>query len=168
MRRNWIYLLIILLLVGVIWLQTNPDPALTPPAADPAPNARVATPADANDSALDPEGYYYSRQELARYLFEYGKLPDHFLTKSEAQALGWVAAKGNLWEVQAQAAIGGDRFYNREKRLPDSPGRIWYECDVNYQGGHRGPERLVYSNDGLIYYTPDHYKSFEAIREEDL
>ncbi|MCK9253846.1 MAG: ribonuclease, partial [Clostridiales bacterium] len=74
--------------------------------------------------------------------------------------LGWDASRGNLWEVTDRMSIGGDRFGNREGLLPDQEGRVWYECDVNYNGGYRGAERLVYSNDGLIYYTDDHYQSF--------
>ncbi len=60
-------------------------------------------------------------------------------------------------------SIGGDHFGNYEGLLPDATGRKWHECDVNYSGGYRGAERLVYSNDGLIYYTEDHYESFEKM-----
>lgn len=60
-------------------------------------------------------------------------------------------------------SIGGDRFGNREGLLPDAEGRKWYECDINFSGGFRGAERIVYSNDGLIYYTSDHYESFTQL-----
>ena len=78
--------------------------------------------------------------------------------------MGWDNAKGNLWDVAEGKSIGGDRFGNREGLLPNAQGRTWYECDIDYQGGYRGKERLVFSDDGLIYYSDDHYASFEAVR----
>lgn len=102
---------------------------------------------------------YYSKDEVALYLHLYGQLPPNYLTKSQAEKQGWVANKGNLWKVTDKGCIGGDRFSNREKILPNKSGRVWYEADVNYSGGYRGEERLLYSNDGLIYYTNDHYES---------
>ena len=60
-------------------------------------------------------------------------------------------------------SIGGDKFGNREGLLPKEDGRQYYECDVNYQGGYRGAERIVFSNDGLIFYTDDHYNSFTQL-----
>nr|WP_026021344.1 ribonuclease domain-containing protein [Paenibacillus senegalensis] len=101
--------------------------------------------------------------KLAAYIKKHGSLPDHYLTKEEAREKGWIPEKGNLHEVAPGYSIGGDRFYNREGRLPDEPGRIWYEADVNYESGHRGPERIVFSNDGLIYKTVDHYDTFERL-----
>ncbi|MGN1069057.1 MAG: ribonuclease domain-containing protein [Candidatus Fimadaptatus sp.] len=62
-------------------------------------------------------------------------------------------------------SIGGDRFGNREGLLPDARGRQYYECDVNYDGGYRGGERIVFSSDGLIYYTCDHYNTFALLYE---
>lgn len=102
-------------------------------------------------------------EDVAAYIREYQCLPPNYLTKQEALDLGWVSSEGNLWEVADQMCIGGDRFGNREGKLPDVEGRIWYECDVNYYGGFRGGERIVYSNDGLLYYTPDHYNTFENL-----
>ena len=115
---------------------------------------------EANEG-LNEDLPYYSAEDVALYLHTFGKLPMNFLTKSEAQDLGWISEKGNLWDVTEKAVIGGDRFGNREGLLPDAKGRIWFECDVNYEGGYRNAYRLVYSNDGLIYYTEDHYKTFE-------
>lgn len=106
---------------------------------------------------------YYSATEVAKYLHFYASLPPNYLTKTEARDLGWDPDKGNLWEVTEKGVIGGDRFGNREGLLPDAPLRIWYECDVNYNGGYRNAMRLVYSNDGLIYYTDDHYASFKKL-----
>ena len=76
---------------------------------------------------------------------------------------GWNPQEGNLDKVCPGKSIGGSVFYNDDGALPDAPGRTWHECDINYQGGHRGPERIVYSNDGLVYYTPDHYQTFEQL-----
>lgn len=106
---------------------------------------------------------YYSKDEVATYLHAYAELPPNYITKSEASALGWDADKGNLWEVSYGSVIGGDRFGNREGLLPKKEGRIYYECDVNYEGDYRNAMRLVFSNDGLIYYTEDHYASFEPL-----
>ncbi len=106
---------------------------------------------------------YYSATEVAKYLHFYASLPPNYLTKAEARDLGWDADKGNLWDVTEKGVIGGDRFGNREGLLPDAAQRVWYECDVNYKGGYRNAMRLVYSNDGLIYYTDDHYASFKKL-----
>jgi hypothetical protein len=106
---------------------------------------------------------YTSAEDVALYIFTFDKLPTNYLTKQEAIALGWQSEKGNLWDVSDQMSIGGDRFGNREKLLPNAEGRIWFECDVDYQGGYRNAKRLVYSNDGLIYYTDDHYESFTEL-----
>lgn len=112
---------------------------------------------------IDPDGSYNTLDEVSLYIHEYIKLPNNFITKKEASELGWESNKGNLWDVTDEKSIGGDRFGNREGLLPKSEGRQYYECDINYEGGYRGPERIVYSNDGLIYYTEDHYKTFTLI-----
>ncbi len=117
------------------------------------------------ESRMDEAGRYSDPDDVAAYLHEYGKLPSNFITKREAAALGWKSSEGNLWEVTDQLSIGGDTFGNREGRLPSAAGRKWYECDVNYTGGYRGAERIVYSNDGLIYYTDDHYETFTLLFE---
>ena len=109
-------------------------------------------------------GYdYYTPEEVALYLHAFWELPPNYLTKDEAYDLGWNSREGNLWEVAYGLVIGGDRFGNREGLLPDDGERQWYECDVNYFGGYRGAERVLFSSDGLIYYTFDHYETFEMI-----
>ena len=109
-------------------------------------------------------GQWYSEpDEVALYLHAFAELPFNYLTKSEARSLGWDSASGNLWDVAPGMSIGGDRFGNREGLLPDARDRTWYECDVNYQGGYRGAERLLFSDDGLIYYSGDHYASCELL-----
>lgn len=130
--------------------------------------ADLSTAAPANEAAdLDREGWYSSKEEVAEYLEIYGQLPSNYITKKEAEALGWNAQEGNLWEVAEGMSIGGDRFGNREGLLPDEKGRTWTECDIDYDGGFRNGKRLVFSNDGLIYYTDDHYASFEELKGEN-
>lgn len=106
-------------------------------------------------------------EDVAAYLYVYGELPPNYLTKDEARQLGWQSGARSLWDAAPGMSIGGDRFGNYEGRLPDRAGRIWYECDVNYSGGDRGAERLVYSSDGLIYYTADHYETFTLLYGEE-
>ena len=118
---------------------------------------------DAETTSLAEDGSYTSPEDVAEYLHFYGHLPDNFITKHEARDLGWDSQDGNLDEVAPGMSIGGDSFGNREGLLPKADGRKYYECDVNYKGGYRGGERIVYSNDGLIFYTDDHYESFEQL-----
>ena len=108
---------------------------------------------------------YYLKDEVALYLYAFGELPPNYITKNEAMELGWDSRKGNLWDVAPGACIGGDRFGNYEGLLPKQRGRQYYECDVNYEGGYRDQYRLIFSNDGLIYYTEDHYETFELLYE---
>lgn len=109
------------------------------------------------------DGSYTTPEDVALYLHTYEKLPGNFITKKDAEALGWDSKKGNLWEVAEGKSIGGDRFGNYEGLLPEEEGLTYKECDVNYEGGFRGAERLIYSNQGDIYYTGDHYESFEQL-----
>ncbi len=106
---------------------------------------------------------YTTKEEVAAYLHEYGELPPNFITKTEARRAGWDPGENTLDEVCPGKSIGGSVFYNDDGKLPDAPGRTWHECDIDYEGGSRGAERLVYSTDGLIYYTPDHYETFEEL-----
>lgn len=138
--------------------RTQPAPALTEAAA---------TEREAN-RAPDRDAAYTLKDDVARYLFAYGTLPKNYMTKAEARDRGWDNRAGNLRDIADDAVIGGDVFRNFEKKLPDQKGRKWFEADVNYTGGHRGAERLVYSNDGLVYYTEDHYETFIELKPEDL
>ncbi|WP_423188985.1 ribonuclease domain-containing protein [Alkalibacterium sp. f15] len=122
---------------------------------------------ESEEARPDPDGYYSNPDEVALYIYSYDELPDNYLTKAEARELGWEPSEGNLWEVTEEMLIGGDTFGNREGILPEEEGRQYYEADVNYEGGFRGAERLVYSNDGLIYYTDDHYGSFQQLYGEE-
>jgi hypothetical protein len=103
-------------------------------------------------------------ESVADYIGKTGKLPDNFITKSKAKELGWKPKLGNLDEVAPGKSIGGDIFKNKEGLLPTKEGRVWYEADINYSGGFRGSDRILYSNDGMIYKTTDHYKTFTKIK----
>lgn len=110
---------------------------------------------------------YSSKEEVAEYLYIFEELPPNYLTKSKARELGWDNSKGNLWEVAEGMSIGGDYFGNYEGALPEKEGRDYYEADINYQGGYRNAERIVFSDDGLIFYTDDHYETFEQLYGEE-
>lgn len=106
---------------------------------------------------------YTSKDAVADYIIKYGQLPDNYITKDKAKDLGWIPSQNNLWEVSDQKSIGGDRFYNRETRLPIAKDRIYFEADIDYKGKERNAKRIVFSNDGLIYYTDDHYNTFSLL-----
>ena len=109
----------------------------------------------------EPTGPITDPQGIADYIFQHGKLPDNFITKKEAQALGWDSSYNYVSDVAPGKSIGGDRFGNYEKILPADGS--YTECDVNYDGGYRGGERLVYDEDGNIWYTADHYTTFDQL-----
>ncbi len=117
----------------------------------------------ADSLEISEDGTYTSREEVALYLHTYGHLPDNYITKKEAKALGWVSSEGNLWEVAPGKSIGGDYFGNYEGNLPEVKGRTYYECDIDTDGHYRGAKRIIYSDDGYIYYTGDHYGTFEEL-----
>lgn len=106
-------------------------------------------------------------QAIADYLFRYGQLPDNFITKAEAKALGWDSSKNYVSDVAPGKSIGGDRFGNYEGLLPKSRGRTYYECDCWYIEGPRNAYRLIFSSDGLYYYTEDHYQTFTQLFPEE-
>ena len=110
----------------------------------------------------DEHGSYTSKEDVALYLHTYGHLPDNYITKREAEDLGWRSGV-TLDKAAPGMSIGGSRFGNYEGHLPDKKGRTWYECDIDYVRGGRNAKRIVYSNDGLIYYTDDHYNTFEQL-----
>ena len=113
----------------------------------------------------DFDGIYTSKEDVALYIHTYGCLPVNFMTKKEARELGWEG--GGLEDYAPGMCIGGDKFGNYEGLLPDAEGRKWTECDIDTLGADsRGAKRIVFSNDGLIYYTDDHYESFELLYGE--
>ncbi len=107
-------------------------------------------------SEVVENGKYISKDNVALYIFTYHKLPSNYMTKSEAGS-----HISEHWTNENMASIGGDVFHNREGLLPETSGRTYVEVDINYQGGSRNAERIVYSNDGFIFYTDDHYDSFK-------
>lgn len=109
---------------------------------------------------IDESRDYYSKDDVAEYIHIYNKLPKNYLTKRKAKDKGWIAKENNLWQVTDKGVIGGDFFGNYEEILPGSD---YKECDVNYDGGKRNAERLVYDENGNIFYTNDHYKNFERL-----
>ena len=116
--------------------------------------------------AIDEDGSYNSMEDVSLYLHTYDHLPDNYITKQEARDLGW--SGGSVERYAPGCAIGGDRFGNREGLLPREQGRTYTECDIDTVGKNsRGAKRIVFSNDGLIYYTEDHYQSFELLYGEE-
>ncbi len=127
------------------------------------PNGRAARNSYENPSAATADSpSCVSRECVSEHIRRTGTLPKNFITKKQARELGY--GGGDLWRYARGKSIGGDRFGNFERKLPGKKGRIWRECDVDYAGGARGAKRLVFSNDGLIFYTADHYESFERVR----
>lgn len=112
------------------------------------------------------DGTYSSKDDVAQYIYIYGHLPSNFITKKEAEKLGWQG--GSLEPYAPGKCIGGSHFGNYEGLLPEKEGRTYTECDIDTLGADkRGAKRIVFSNDGLIYYTEDHYESFELLYGED-
>ena len=137
-------------------LPDDTQPSNTPEADD----SSTVTP------AIDEDGSYTSKEDVALYIHTYGHLPGNFITKKEAQALGW--SGGSLEPYAPGKCIGGSHFGNYEGLLPEADGRSYTECDIDTLGANsRGAKRIVFSNDGLIYYTGDHYASFELLYGEE-
>lgn len=117
---------------------------------------------DETEPPINEFGSYNSKEDVALYLHTYGRLPRNYYTKSEAKNKGW--GTSGIDRYEEHAAIGGDTFGNREGLLPSKAGRKYTECDINTWGKtSRGAERIVFSNDGLVYYTSDHYRSFTLL-----
>ena len=105
---------------------------------------------------------YTDKDHVAAYIHVYKTLPPNYITKGQASKLGW-KTQGTLDQVAPGKSIGGDRFNNYEKILPDKQGRVWKECDIDYVRGNRNAKRICFSNDGLIYYSASHYQRFERL-----
>lgn len=116
---------------------------------------------------VERNGTYTSKEEVAAYINKYDSLPCNYITKEQARRLGWISSQGNLNKVAPGKSIGGDRFGNYEQQLPVKRGRQYFECDIDYRGGRRNAKRIIFSNDGLIYYTEDHYNTFELLYGEE-
>ena len=98
-------------------------------------------------------------KNILRFMY----LPDKYILKNEAEQLSWLSSLGNLSDIAPGKTIGGGIYRNREGKLPAAPGRIWFEADINYISGHRNTHRLLYSSDGVIFVTYDHYMTFSEI-----
>ena len=145
------------------------EPAQTAEQVSPAEETaepEEAPPEGEEAQTLPEDGTYTTKEDVALYIHLYGHLPDNFLTKKEAEKLGWPG--GSLEPYAPGMCIGGSRFGNYEGLLPEADGRTYTECDIDTLGAEkRGAKRIVFSNDGLIYYTEDHYKSFELLYGEE-
>ena len=91
-----------------------------------------------------------------------GELPDYYVSYDMAVAAGWRSTKWPSNFIPDKMITGGE-FENKKSQLPRKDGRIWYEADINYVTGKRNAQRVVWSNDGLIFVTYDHYKTFYEI-----
>lgn len=141
------------------------EPAEEPIEEDaPASGEDLVEPEEAEE--LPEDGWYYSKDEVALYIHIYGHLPENFITKKEARKLGW--SGGSVEKYAEGKAIGGDEFGNYEGNLPEKNGRTYWECDIDTNGKKsRGAKRIVFSSDGLIYYTDDHYETFKLLYGEE-
>ncbi len=148
--------------VGIIGGADGPTAIFVTSPTDSPSGDTTSEPAEPDSVQIHEDGAYTTKEDVALYIHAYGCLPSNFVTKDEAKQAGWEG--GSLEKYLPGKCIGGDRFGNREGLLPDAPGRTWTECDINTLGASsRGAERIVFSNDGLIYYTGDHYDSFELL-----
>ena len=122
---------------------------------------------DETDDYLDKNGSYTSKEDVTNYLIQYRQLPMNFITKKEAKKLGW--SGGSLEAYAPGKCIGGDYFSNYEQRLPVVSGRTYHECDIDtLNAKSRGAKRIIYSDDGQIYYTDDHYETFTLLYGDDI
>jgi len=140
----------------------TPSPASPRPSKAPAPTPKPTPAPSADTQTVREDGTYTGKDDVALYIHTFGHLPSNFIKKKDAEAAGW--SGGSLERVLPGMCIGGDYFGNYEGQLPKAKGRRWTECDIDTLGAKsRGSKRIVFSNDGLIYYSPDHYESFEKL-----
>lgn len=147
----------------------EPEPIPEPipmPEPEPTPEPEPVPGPEPEEPAIDEDGSYDDKDNVALYIHTYGKLPPNYISKADAQDLGWEG--GSVERYAPGKCIGGSKFGNYEGLLPKKNGRQYYECDIDTLGGNsRGAKRIVYSNDGLIYYTDDHYESFTLLYGEE-
>ena len=144
-------------LFGIETPATDTDGGDAPSSVDPG-SSHVSP----NGVVITEDGTYDTKFEVALYIHLFGHLPSNYMTKDEAEAKGW--SGGALDKVIPGKAIGGDVFTNYQKILPTKKGRTYTECDIDTIGAKaRGAKRIVFSNDGLVYYTDDHYESFTLL-----
>ena len=174
-RLSMLLAVIVVVLASLLGITGNdetfePSPAPLPelfeeyiPAASEAGTEAQPQAPPETEARIDINGRYTTKEDVALYIHTYGCLPENFMTKSEARALGWEG--GGLEDYAPGMCIGGDHFGNYEGLLPED--RDYTECDIDTMGrSSRGAKRIVFSDDGLIYYTEDHYESFELLYGE--
>ena len=154
-RTRLIALVALLMAVVLILSSCAADAAVTGKKKKNTPTPAVT----ATPEVTEESGPIIEPQRIADYLFEHGELPENFITKQEARDLGW-NGYNYLSDVAPGMSIGGDYFGNYEGKLPKIKGRKYYECDCWYTGGKRNACRIIYSNDGHVWYTEDHYNTF--------
>lgn len=163
-KRNKLFRVFVLLLTALLLLSSCTANALETAkkrknTAAPQVTAAAETPTAVPEPAATP-GPMDEAQRIADYIFEHGELPENFITKKQAQDLGWNKYVNNVSDIAPGKSIGGDYFGNYEQKLPVVKGRKYYEADCFYFGGDRNEYRIIYSNDGHVWYTGDHYNTF--------
>lgn len=175
-KRNKLTVLLVILLTAALLLtsctasaletakkkKNRTTPTVTVAATATPAAAPTTTPTTVPEPTATP-GPLDEAQRLADYIFEHGELPEYFITKKEAQALGWDSSYNYVSDVAPGMSIGGDYFGNYEQRLPVVKGRKYYEADCFYRGGKRNAYRIIYSTDGHVWYTEDHYETFTEL-----
>ncbi len=162
MKKILALLLALLLTIGMVGC-SEAEIATFIEVAEVLTEASTQSTASYTDGSISEDGWYYSAEDVTEYIVTYGELPDNFITKNEARELGWEG--GSVEDYAPGYAIGGDRFGNHEGLLPE--GEVYYECDIDTDGeDSRGAKRIVFSDD-LIYYTEDHYETFELLYAEE-
>lgn len=123
--------------------------------------------------AIEESGEYTTKDSVAAYLCKFDKLPSNYVGKNEGKDL-YESSTGNTfskWNFNPWTTIGvmigGDDFNNYasdpdyyHENLPEGE---YYEADVDYSGSNRGTKRLIYQSGCIIYYTADHYETFDLL-----
>ena len=169
MKKKLMALAALLTVLALVLGSCVADPAVTarkkkkarPTAVVTAVPEATAAPADTEaPEGTEEPGPIIEPQRIADYIFEHGELPENFITKQEAKDLGWDSYVNYVSDVAPGMSIGGDYFGNYQGKLPRVKGRKYYEADCWYTGGKRNQYRIIYSNDGHVWYTEDHYNTF--------
>lgn len=169
--RRRIFLLAFILILGLFGIGCGRQTVKGKVSLEPTPTqiqlqVTTETPTPTPEPGIDEDGVYDSAEDVALYIHTFDKLPQNFITKKEAKKLGWEG--GSVEQVAPGKCIGGDWYGNYEGLLPEKEGREYHECDVDTLGkSKRGAKRIIYSNDGLIYYTENHYESFTLLYGEE-
>ncbi len=120
------------------------------------PHAEKASTVQSNEVINTFEG-------VADYIVKYGRLPDNFITKAEAAKLGGTrkrqSRRSSAWKKHRR------RYLSKQRKAASRCGRTRMERSRHQLYiGIPGSDRIVYSNDRLVYKTTDHYKTFTRMR----